>query len=360
MKITLGYLYPDIMGTYGDRGNVETVRRRCGWRGIEADVVEFRMGDRLDPAATDLIMIGGGGEAQQRLVAPDLLKVKAAAIRDAVAMGAGALAVGCGYELFGRFCQPEQGVELPGVQLFDAWTLRRTAVLGGSYDTITQARADRAIGELVVRWGDTMLVGFENHGGGTYLGPTARPLGLVLAGHGNNGDGTEGVLLDGAVGTHLRGPCLPRNPALADYLISAAVSRRYGPAELPPLPDELEQAAHDVALERAYGAGRDHAGRAVAGLVRASLLAAAPRKAAQLRAARRSAAQRRATGIGQYPAGATASAVPGTTTQTRAEPASRTIPVPSPEPASVTTPGIPAGPTRRTTPETPAESSLRR
>jgi lipid II isoglutaminyl synthase (glutamine-hydrolysing) len=283
MKITLGCLYPDIMSTYGDRGNVETVLRRCGWRGITAEVTELRIGDQLDPAATDLIMIGGGGEAQQRLVAADLFKVKAGAIREAVAMGAGALAVGCGYELFGRFCQPGQGPELPGVQLFDAWTFRQAAVLSGSYGTITQARADRAIGELVVRWRDTMLVGFENHGGGTYLGPTAQPLGLVLAGHGNNGDGTEGVQLDGAVGTHMRGPCLPRNPALADYLISAAVSRRYGAAELPALPDELEQAAHDLALQRAYPPSRDHSGRAALGLARAAVLMASGRRAAQRR-----------------------------------------------------------------------------
>jgi lipid II isoglutaminyl synthase (glutamine-hydrolysing) len=364
MKITLGYLYPDIMGTYGDRGNVETVRRRCGWRGIDADVVELRIGDRLDPAATDLVMIGGGGEAEQRLVAADLFKVKAAAIREAVAMGAGALAVGCGFELFGRFCQPEQGVELPGVQLFDAWTLRRTAVLSGRYDTITQARADRAIGELVVRWGDTMLVGFENHGGGTYLGPAARPLGLVLAGQGNNGDGTEGVLLGGAVGTHLRGPCLPRNPALADYLISAAVSRRYGPAELPPLPDELEQAAHDVALQRACGSRRDRAGRTVPGLARAALLSAAPRRAG------RRAAQRIAAAVSHDAEAAKKAPAWGTIPVTPARPDRGTAPGTPAEPAQGTTQGTPAEPAqgtprsaarprRETTPGTPAGSGVR-
>jgi lipid II isoglutaminyl synthase (glutamine-hydrolysing) len=361
MKITLGYLYPDIMGTYGDRGNVETLRRRCAWRGIEADVAELRLGDKLDPTATDLIVIGGGGEAQQRLVASDLFKLKAAAIREAVATGAGALAVGCGYELFGRFCQPEEGVELPGVQLFDAWTLRRTAVLSGRYGTITQARADRAIGELVVRWGDTMLVGFENHGGGTYLGPTAQPLGLVLAGHGNNGDGTEGVLLRGAVGTHLRGPCLPRNPALADYLISAAVSRRYGPADLTPLPDELEQAAHDVALQRACVASSEHSGRAVIGLARAALLVAAKRRAAERRAAQRGTAQRAAAQRGpgervptERPAARSAAA------DSRASlPAQRAGAAGRAAPARGTTPGTPAAPARGTTPGTPAESGTR-
>jgi CobQ-like glutamine amidotransferase family enzyme len=256
MRITVGYLYPDIMSTYGDHGNLETVLRRCEWRNIAVDVIELRLRDRLAPDVADLIMIGDGGESQQRLVAPDLWKVKGECIREAVARGAAALAVGGAYELFGRFCQPERGAELRGIGLFDAWTVRQNAVLGGYYAPISEAHAERFIGELVVRWRDTLLVGFENHAGGTYLGATAQPLGQVVSGHGNNGDGTEGVISGSAVGTYLRGPCLPKNPALADFLIGAAVTRRYGVADLPPLADDLEEAARGDAMRRAQDAAR--------------------------------------------------------------------------------------------------------
>jgi len=251
MRITLGHLYPDIMATYGDRGNVETVLRRCEWRDIEVKVTELRIGDRVSADELDLILIGSGGESQQRLIMSDLYKVKGAGIRDAVARGAALLAVGGGYELLGRFCQPEQGAELPGAGVFDAWTIRETATLGGGYGTISAARADRAIGELVVRWGGRLLVGFENHSGGIYLGQGATPLGQVVVGHGNNGDGTEGVISGSAVGTNLRGPCLPKNPQLADFLITAALRRRFGEAHLVPLADDLEHAARDAALQRA-------------------------------------------------------------------------------------------------------------
>jgi lipid II isoglutaminyl synthase (glutamine-hydrolysing) len=256
MSLRLGCLYPEIMSTYGDRGNVETVLRRCEWRGIRVAVTELRLGDHVRPEELDLIMIGGGGESQQRLVASDLWRVKGAGIRDAVAQGAAALAVGGGYELFGRFCQAGEGAELRGVGVFDSWTIRKGAGSGDQYRTLEDERADRAIGELVVRWEGTLLVGFENHSGGTYLGATARPLGQVLAGHGNNGDGTEGVILGGAIGTNLRGPCLPKNPALADYLIGAALRRRLGETVLTPLEDGLEQAAHAVAVQRARSARR--------------------------------------------------------------------------------------------------------
>jgi hypothetical protein len=144
----------------------------------------------------------------------------------------------------------------PGIELFDCWTIRNASVLGDHYDTISQARADRFIGELVVRWGGMLLVGFENHSGGTYLGPAAQPLGQVASGHGNNGDGSEGVITGSAVGTNLRGPCLPKNPELADFLIRGALAHRYGAADLEPLADQLEHAARDAAIQRVRRADR--------------------------------------------------------------------------------------------------------
>jgi lipid II isoglutaminyl synthase (glutamine-hydrolysing) len=261
MKITLGCLYPDIMSTYGDRGNVATIQRRCEWRGIAVELKELRLGDRAEPDELDLIIIGSGGESQQRLIAADLNEVKGSGIREAVRQGAAALAVGSGFELFGQYSRSGEGAKLPGAGLFDAWTIGHRAILSDQYDSLTEARADRAMGDLVVRWQDRLLVGFENHGGRTYLGPTATPLGQVVSGVGNNGDGSEGVQLGNAVGTHLRGPCLPRNPALADFLISAALRRRHGDVELPPLADDIELAAREVAMERARMASPARLGR---------------------------------------------------------------------------------------------------
>jgi CobQ-like glutamine amidotransferase family enzyme len=249
-RLVIGYLYPEIMRTYGDHGNVETLVQRCTWRGIGADVAELRAGDQVGPGTADLLIIGSGSESAQRLIAPDLAIGKGAGIRDAVAAGAAVLTVGTGYELFGRYCQPAEGAELPGVGLFDTWTVREAAEPSRHEGTIADARAERFIGDLVVAWNGELLVGFENHSGKTYLGPAARPLGTVLAGHGNNGDGFEGAQLPGAVGTYLRGPCLPRNPALADHLIRAALRRRYPGLELGPLTDGLETAAREAAFQR--------------------------------------------------------------------------------------------------------------
>jgi lipid II isoglutaminyl synthase (glutamine-hydrolysing) len=267
--LTIGYLYPEAMSGYGDRGNLASVVRRCEWRGIATDVRELRLGAPVGPDEVDLFVIGDGGEFHQRLIATDLADVKGPAIREAVSQGAALLAVGAGYELLGRFYQPCRGVELPGASLFDTWTIQQGADLTAASCTITEARADRVIGDLVVQWDcedpggqalgaprppgaprSELLVGFENHSARTYLGPTACPLGQVVVGQGNNGDGLEGVRLGGAIGTYLRGPCLPRNPALTDFLIRTALLRRYADAELAELPDGLEHTARDTAVRR--------------------------------------------------------------------------------------------------------------
>ena len=275
-KLTVGYLYPEIMSGYGDRGNLASIMRRCEWRGIATEVRELRLGDPVDPDEVDLFLIGDGGEFHQRLIATDLADVKGPDIREAVSQGSALLAVGAGYELLGRFYQPCRGVELPGASLFDTWTIQQGADLTAASCTITEARADRVIGDLVVQWDcadlggrppgaprgadlggrppgaprGELLVGFENHSARTYLGPTACALGPVVVGQGNNGDGLEGVRMGGAIGTYLRGPCLPRNPALTDFLIRTALLRRYADAELAELPDGLEHTARDTAVRR--------------------------------------------------------------------------------------------------------------
>jgi len=239
-SLRLAHLYPKQMNLYGDRGNILCLRRRCAARGIELAVDELEMGEPLDAAACDLIFIGGAQDREQRRVAADLLEVKGEALRQAVAAGVAVLAVCGGYQLLGRYYRPAAGEDLPGLGVFDAWTEHPGAA------------AKRFIGNVVVRWQGVTLVGFENHGGRTFLGPAARPLARVIAGYGNNGrDGTEGAVQANAFGTYLHGSLLPKNPRFADHLIALALARKYGRGELRPLDDALEERAHAEAVRLA-------------------------------------------------------------------------------------------------------------
>ena len=252
MRLVLGYLYPSVMSQYGDLGNVLAIRQRCEWRGIDVEVDELEVGDRVSPDRVDLLLVGGGADAHQRHICEDLLRVKGDGIRQAVDEGMPAFAVCAGYQLWGHSYRTATGDDLPGLGIFDAHTVHRAAQTGTKLDTITRAGSVRAVGNLVVAWGDKVLVGFENHGGRTYLHDNAQPLGRIVVGGGNNSeDGWEGCVRNNAIGTYMHGPAFPKNPALADHLIHAALSRRYGDISLEPLDDRAETQARQRALEQA-------------------------------------------------------------------------------------------------------------
>ena len=231
-------LYPDQMNIYADRGNILFWQRRCEWRGIEFQHTSAGPGEGVDPAAHDLIYIGGGQDRDQRLVAADMLETKRDGLAAAVEDGAVLLAVCGGYQLLGHSYQ--LGDErIPGLGLADLETVRE--------------EGPRLIGNVAIEvdlgTGPRVLAGFENHGGRTYLGKGATPLGRVLKGHGNDGkSGFEGVRRGNLFGTYLHGPLLPKNAWLADRLIQLAIARSEGSEpQLEPLDDELEAAGHESA-----------------------------------------------------------------------------------------------------------------
>jgi CobQ-like glutamine amidotransferase family enzyme len=240
MRLVIAHLYPGLMNLYADRGNIICLQQRCRWRGIECIVAGLDVGEPFDPDAYDLVFIGGGQDKEQRIAAEDLQRIKGPALRAGVEDGLAALAVCGGYQLFGHEYRPAVGEPLPGVGIFDLTTVHQGL------------HVPRCIGNVVVAWNGGTLVGFENHGGRTYLGPGCRPLGRVVRGFGNNGeDGTEGAVYRRAYGTYLHGSLLPKNPHFADHLIREALARRYGDVELPPLDDDLERRAHHAAIARA-------------------------------------------------------------------------------------------------------------
>jgi CobQ-like glutamine amidotransferase family enzyme len=236
MELRVLSLYPEQMNIYADRGNILFLQRRCEWRGIGFGWRGAGPGEAVDPAAHDLFYIGGGQDRDQRAVAADMVETKQAALASAVEDGAALLAVCGGYQLLGESYQLGEET-LPGLGLADLRTVREEGPrLIGNVAIETELGGDKRT-----------LAGFENHGGRTYLGSSARPLGRVVPGHGygnNGGDGLEGIWRDNLVGTYLHGPLLPKNAWLADHLIALALERRYGERPtLEPLPDELERAA---------------------------------------------------------------------------------------------------------------------
>jgi len=236
MDLRVGHLYPDLMSIYGDRGNVLALAQRAKWRDIDVETRAFTTGEAWDADWADVYFFGGGQDQGQDIVGADLAGPNGEALKRSIDGGAAVFSVCGGYQLLGHEYVPEVGDAIPGL---------------GVMDVTTRAGKVRFVGNLLAKTDDgRTLIGFENHSGYTYLGPKAEPLGHVIAGHGNNDtDKTEGAVQGKLIGCYLHGSALPKNPWLADRLITWALARRHGAVELAPLDDAEEDAATTEAAE---------------------------------------------------------------------------------------------------------------
>lgn len=243
MDLRIGWLYGHEMNIYGDRGNVLVLSQRVIWRGIPAEIVTIGIGEPIAGQDIDLFFWGGGQDREQIRVAADLAGAKGSDLKAAIEDGVPLLAVCGGYQLLGHYYRPHGEADLPGI---------------GALNITSEAGSERFIGNVVIDSPEFgTLVGFENHSGLSFLGEGVQPLGAVRVGHGNNGrDKQEGARYKNAIGCYLHGSLLPKNPILADWLISTALERKYGSAELPALDDSIETRAHDQVIERALTLAR--------------------------------------------------------------------------------------------------------
>ena len=240
-SLIIGWLYPELMSTYGDRGNIIVLQKRCQWRGIKVEIKRLDLGFTInDLKKCDILFMGGAQDRQQQIVAEDLLK-KRLTLRKMVNDGIPGLYICGAYQFLGKYYREADGTVINGLGILDLYT--ENPGVGFS----------RLIGNSVARVLDNKtIVGFENHGGRTYLGKQVKPLGKVMKGFGNNGeDLTEGAIYKNSFGSYFHGPILPKNPQFADLLIKLALEKKYqSPIDLSPLADSLEEKARNIIAKR--------------------------------------------------------------------------------------------------------------
>lgn len=229
------HLYPDLLNLYGDRGNIMVMEKRCIWHGITPIIHPITGNDSLDLSCADFVLLGGGSDKEQAIVAQTLQQFKHQ-LANYVEHGGCLLAVCGGYQLLGNQYSSALG-NLNGLGLFDFETKSGTT--------------HRCIGNIVI---DSDLgfevVGFENHGGLTILNGQ-HPFGKVCYGYGNDGSGqNEGIHEKNCIGTYIHGPLLPKNPKLADYFIEMALKQKGIHEPLKSLDDTMEQQAAALMIER--------------------------------------------------------------------------------------------------------------
>ena len=235
MELKICHMYPDVLNLYGDRGNVLCMTRRLKWRGIDVSVTKLPIGDSRSLAGFDLVFIGGGQDFEQQVLLSDLHRGKDKEINAAIEDGVTFLTICGGYQMLGSYYETFDGKRCDFIGALDLYTKGSVKRMIGNYKFQCSPSA-----------GGSVVVGFENHSGKTWLGSGLEPLGKVLSGYGNNGeDGSEGAHYKNVFGTYSHGPLLPKNPELCDLILKTALERKYGSAELLPLDDSFELLAHD-------------------------------------------------------------------------------------------------------------------
>lgn len=241
-EIKLLYLYPDMLELYGDYGNIHVLKYRLEKRGINLIVDKYSIGDNApDFTSYDIVFAGGGADNEQSILSTDLIKYKEN-IKEAVDKGVFFLLICGSYQLFGKYYKGVEGNIIPGLQIFNYYTVAELD------------RKKRCIGNIILKVNlgniETEVIGFENHGGQTF--DINSPFGKVLYGNGNKfGDSKEGFFKENVIGTYLHGPLLSKNPILADYIISYCLKRKYNEKiELEKLDDSLEEQCRKILLNK--------------------------------------------------------------------------------------------------------------
>lgn len=234
------HLYPEVLNLYGDRGNIRCLVKRLEWRNISVSVHEVKIGDSDPLTDYDLIFIGGGQDFEQEVLLEDLKAGRGQNLKACIEDGTVFLCICGGYQMLGDFYETHDGVRCEFLGAINFYTK-------GSDTRMIDNYAFTCLPES----GGSTVVGFENHSGKTWLGEGVSPLGRVLKGCGNNGeDGTEGVRYRNVFGSYCHGPILPKNPEFSDELLKTALLRKYGSADLSPLPDGFEKKAHEEVLDQ--------------------------------------------------------------------------------------------------------------
>ena len=235
MELHICHLYPDLLNSYGDIGNVMIMQQRLEKRGIKVVLHNVSVGDPFEKEVYDIVFFGGGQDFEQAIVSKDLIENKRNDLKEYIENNKVFIAICGGYQLLGKYYMSAENQRLEGLDILNIYTDK------GDH---------RAINNLILKDGDRYYVGFENHSGKTYINDL-KPLGHVEYGFGNNGeDHYEGCRYKNTIGTYLHGPLFSKNPELCDDLLQTALSLKYGEIKLEPLDDEFPQKAKQVLIDR--------------------------------------------------------------------------------------------------------------
>jgi hypothetical protein len=191
MKITIGYLYNDLLNLYGDEGNIKALKYHLEEQDVKVEIKNMTIGDEKNFDDVDFLYIGCGTEHNILTALEDLKKDKDK-IEKYLKDGKILLSTGNSVELFGNYLIINKKIKALGIM---------------DYVCMHQ---DRIVKDVKIKTNlvEDEIIGFENH-------------------NGKNISTTDDIFNEGTFyGTYIIGPILVRNPKLCSKLVHKLIDSK--------------------------------------------------------------------------------------------------------------------------------------
>lgn len=191
MKITIGYLYFDLLNLYGDSGNIKALNYHLKEQGIKVDIKYISLDDKIVFDKLDMIYIGSGTN-DNLLIALENIKKYKKELEKFIKDKKFVLATGNSIELFGNYIVSSKKIKTLGIFDYVSMYSKRTV-------------KDVNIKTNII---DENIIGFENHNGNILTSDE------------------DIIKIDNFYGTYIIGPILVRNPKFCSYLIKELITSK--------------------------------------------------------------------------------------------------------------------------------------
>jgi len=208
-KLTVGWMYPNLLNLHGERGSIQALVRVGNQLGIEVDV--RRIEDFDDPIPFDeldlLIFLPGEIATFPHLI-PAL---RSQALNAYLEKNGYLLALGTSGLMFGKTITREDGQVIDGLGFLDMTAKERKYVWGDDLHFRLIDSKQELIGSQI------QMADVE----------AKAPLGTTLYGMGNNNTGAEGARWKNLIYTNCLGPLFVKNPWFAESLLKDILLQKY-------------------------------------------------------------------------------------------------------------------------------------
>ncbi|MBR4109786.1 MAG: hypothetical protein IKK41_05700 [Oscillospiraceae bacterium] len=209
-KITVGWIYPNLLNLHGERGSVQALEHVGKQLGIDVQV--RRIEDFDDPIPFDevdlLIFLPGEITLFQHLI-PSLNKQREN-LDQYLNNGGYLLALGTTGLLFGKQIIREDGSQLECLGYLDVTAKERKYVWGDDLHVRIKGTTQELAGSQI------MMADVD----------TSQPLADTIYGRGNNGSGKDGARWKNLIYTNCLGPLFVKNPWFAESILRDICERK--------------------------------------------------------------------------------------------------------------------------------------